>query len=149
MSEARQYVPTFKPPRMRLEFDPQSNPARPWKTLCYHEFDLGWFHVFVPKGFPCDLASIPWALQWLFPSSGTHQRAALFHDGAYRLQYCTRQLADMIFEAILEADGVSRWRRSLLYYGVRLFGGSSWSANATALKANRKAMETAWDASDE
>jgi hypothetical protein len=132
----------FDPPTMFLEFDPESDPKSPLVSACYHEFANGVFKVFVPKGFRSDLASVPNCLLWLVDPLGKHQRAALFHDVAYRLQYCTRYTADAIFRVILERDQVPAWRVFLLYYAVRMFGGRAWKQNRQHVDKTRRHMRS-------
>ncbi len=170
----------FVPAKMRLAFDPQSDPRSPWLVDGQHEFHNTVFAVRVPDGFRSDLASIPlgilvklialvglvslWLLlsastdSWsclaiaavmlwaigkvlqLGDSNGLHQRGALFHDAAYRVQFCSRSTADQIFRAIMEHDCVPWWRRELIYVAVRLFGWIAWKDNAQRVGANRREL---------
>ncbi len=122
-------VPLFDPPCMQLAFDPVGDERRPWITLRPHEFRNGVFTLIVAQGLRSDLASVPNGLLWLCDPIGKHQRAALFHDAAYRTHPCSRFTADAMFRAIMEHDGVSWWRAMLMYYAVRLFGSKAWKAN--------------------
>lgn len=131
----------FTPENMRLDFIPAGDERSPWVTVGEHRFQNTVFTVTVPDGFRSDLASVPAWLLWLFPPNGKHQRAALFHDAAYRLQYCDREVADAIFRAIMRRDRVTAWRRQAIYLAVRLFGGLAWERNATRVHKARVAME--------
>lgn len=91
-----------------------------------HSFFDGTVHLVVEDGFRSDLASVPLWLAWLCPPNENHQRAALFHDAAYQKRQCSRFTADSAFRTIMAHDNVPRWRRLLMYYAVRLFGGYAW-----------------------
>lgn len=129
--------PVFDPPRMRLEFDPQGDAKRPWVTACVHTFRSGPIEFQVPAGFRTDLASVPRCLLWLHDPLGLHQRAALFHDGAYELQPCSRLEADLIFAAALEVDQVPAWRRASLFWAVRLLGWWRWEKARETVQLTR------------
>jgi len=120
---------TFTPHCLLLEFDPEGDPRRPWRTARRHDYETASIRLSVPAGFRTDLASVPRFLLWLVDPLGKHQRAAVFHDSAYAFQYTTRFEADAIFRSILEADGVTWLRVWGLYYAVRIFGGEAWEAN--------------------
>lgn len=122
-------LPIFDPPTMQFEHDPLGDTRRPWVVLREQRFHNGVWSLTVPAGFRCDLASIPWFVRFAFNPNGAHQRAAVFHDAAYRLQTCSRFTADAAFRAILEHDNVSWWRTFILYYAVRLFGLPAWKEN--------------------
>lgn len=111
---------------MLLVFDPERDRGRPWRTARPHIMRTPVINVRVDRDFQTDLASVPRWLGWLFPPTGLHQRAALFHDGMYALQLVDRRTADAIFASVLRNDGVPRWRRAALYLAVRLFGWRAW-----------------------
>jgi hypothetical protein len=79
--------------------------------------------VSVPDGFVTDFASVPRALWPVFPPSGPWCKAAVIHDYLYQSQTCSRFLADAIFREAMAQLGVPIWRRVVMYYAVRLFGG--------------------------
>ena len=84
----------------------------------------------VPAGFKSDGASVPrffWRL--VFPPGDAQAlEAAILHDWIYRAhpEGWTREEADQLFYKALVADGMSEWRATLAYLGVRLFGDRSW-----------------------
>ena len=86
----------------------------------------------VPAGFSSDGASVPrffWRI--VFPPGETKAlRAAFLHDWIYRThpEGWSREAADNLFRRVLIEDGVSRNSAVMAYWGVRLFGGSSWEA---------------------
>jgi hypothetical protein len=81
--------------------------------------------VFVPRGYIFDGASIPRVLWSLIgsPFEPSLMKAACVHDW-----YCdhsadcyqSRVIGDAVFFYLLTKAGVARWRRVLMYLGVRL-----------------------------
>lgn len=86
--------------------------------------------ISVPYGFECDGASVPrFFWRYVFPPGDTHaMRAAFCHDWIYRTHPdgWTKQEADQMFRDFLLEDGVAPRRARRAYWGVKLFGGSSW-----------------------
>lgn len=82
----------------------------------------------VPHGFVFDFASIP-RIFWSFIGSptGKYGPAALIHDYLYFTQTVKRHEADKIFYTIMRILGISRWRRSMMYFAVRLAGWKPWN----------------------
>lgn len=81
----------------------------------------------VPAGFKTDFASVP-RLPLLFALLGdvAHEAAAL-HDYLYTAPHpCSRDRADSLLREAAIGSGVHGWQAAMLYYGVRLFGGSHW-----------------------
>src|SRR5262249_25152104 len=97
----------------------------------------------IPKDFEFDLASIPRVFWWLIAPFELSLVAPLVHDFIYTtdgrmptgsaqkdgkdVTTLDRKAADDLFLAFMRAEGVSRWRRSLAYWAVRLFGGLFWT----------------------
>ncbi|ELY9760991.1 DUF1353 domain-containing protein [Salmonella enterica] len=74
----------------------------------------------VPAGFVTDLATIP-RIFWAFmPPDGKYAKAAIIHDYLYDNALRTKQEADRIFG--MKVLGVPRWKRTIMYWAVRLFG---------------------------
>ena len=82
--------------------------------------------IVVPKGFITDLASVPRALWNLFPPFGSYTFAAVLHDWLYRTGIVSRAVADATFLEAMESLGTGGFTRRVLYFAVRLFGGSSY-----------------------
>ena len=85
----------------------------------------------VPAGFKSDGASVP-RFFWrsVFPPGDTRAlRAAFAHDFIYRTHpfEWSKAEADEMFYDLLREDGVKWFAAQKAYWGVRLFGGSSWS----------------------
>ncbi len=81
--------------------------------------DIEAFGFLVPAGYPTDLASIPWCLRWLCPKFGPWDWATILHDCLCEYKLCSRFMADAIFREDMAKYGVPRWRRIMMYYGVR------------------------------
>lgn len=84
----------------------------------------------VPAGFESDGASVPRFL-WdsVTPAVDPRSiRAAIVHDYLYRNtpKGWTRKMADDLFYDLLREDGLGWWASQNAYWGVRLFGASSW-----------------------
>lgn len=95
--------------------------------------------VVVDKYFKTNLASIPKLVWWWFPPTGMYDKAAIVHDYLYRggfvsVEGCgskyvpSREEADAIFLAGLEALGVSLLRRRAMHIAVRVFGHQFYKA---------------------
>lgn len=95
------------------------------KSLLY-ESDIMGGPVCVPRGFETDFASVP-RTPILFSLFGdTAHEAAVVHDYLYRTGKAPRKIADQVFLEAMKVSGVWAWRRVPMYWGVRLFGGSSY-----------------------
>lgn len=86
--------------------------------------------LFVPEGFQSDGASVPRFLWGSITPAIDHRtiRGAVVHDYLYRNTPpgWTRQEADELFYHLIREDGLSWWASQKAYWGVRLFGASSW-----------------------
>jgi len=91
-------------------------------TFTYGVNGGGWTYT-VPKGFVTDFASIPRIFWMVFPPIGKYARAAVIHDYLYRLKGCSRFTADAVFREAMYQLCVPVWKRILIYYAVRIFGG--------------------------
>ena len=84
----------------------------------------------IPRGFESDSASVP-RFFWRVvcpPLDPAAVRAGVAHDYIYRNRPAgwTRKEADMLLLCFLIEDGMSPFRARWAYWGVRLFGRSSW-----------------------
>jgi hypothetical protein len=86
--------------------------------------------IVVPKGFVTDFASIPRAFWSLLPPIGRYGYPALFHDYVYWDQTLKRVEADAVFRDTMVELTVPAWKRSILFYAVRIFGFAAWRHNA-------------------
>jgi hypothetical protein len=79
----------------------------------------------VPVDFTTDFLSVPRILYLVFPPIGMYNKAAIVHDYLYSKQCqirVSRLDADKFFLQALEILKVSKPRRLIMYYAVRLFG---------------------------
>ncbi len=76
----------------------------------------------VPAGNVTDLASVPRLLWALFPPNGRYAKAAIIHDYLYANALRTKSAADRIFLDGMTVLGVPKWKRTVMYWAVRLFG---------------------------
>lgn len=88
-------------------------------------------HLFViPAGYETDFASVPRLPLAYLVAGNTAHKAALLHDYLYASGEHPRAWCDAVFRAAMQAEGLSWWRRGLMWLGVRLFGGSHYGASA-------------------
>ncbi|EGQ5165988.1 DUF1353 domain-containing protein [Salmonella enterica] len=76
----------------------------------------------VPAGFITDLASVPRVFWILLPPDGKYAKAAIIHDYLYDNALRTKKEADLIFLDGMTVLGVPKWKRTIMYWAVRLFG---------------------------
>ena len=103
-----------------------------------------YYEITVPKGFVCDLASIPRILWWLI-SSHELGTAPILHDYLYKkkgkILYThrvsphhsrtissgfTRKESDKLWSALMRQQRVGPYQRFVSYWAVRLFGWTYW-----------------------
>lgn len=92
--------------------------------------------VTVPMGFVTDFASIPRALWSLLPPAGSYAPAAVVHDFLYQHRtiehvngsnrLCERGDADSALRDGMDALGVGKVTRWVIYSGVRVGGWKIW-----------------------
>lgn len=85
--------------------------------------------IHVPVGFVTDFASTPFIFWAIFPKTGVYSKAAVLHDWLYQSKIRSRAMADLIFKEAMAVLGVPRWKRDLMYWGVRCFGWLGYSTN--------------------
>ena len=83
--------------------------------------------VQVPFGFVSDGASVPKVLWNIYPPFGEYLEAAVIHDWFCVLGHAGTspigsQEAAKLFLEIMEVMGVSKWKRTKMYWAVRLAG---------------------------
>jgi len=84
--------------------------------------------ITVPVGFVSDGASIP-RFAWPIigsPLTGKYRAAAIIHDYCYFMQMFSREISDMIFLNAMKVLKVSKWKRYIIYWAVRMFGKWAW-----------------------
>ncbi len=78
----------------------------------------------VKQGFVTNFASVPRFFWRIFPPWDTYGPASIIHDYIYgdASVPVSRKRADTIMYLIMKQDGVPYWKRTLIYYTLRLFG---------------------------
>lgn len=88
--------------------------------------------ITVPKGFVCDLASIPRVMRLVFTVNGNHREAAIIHDWLYYkkghvvFSHFTREQCDDVFYEAMISSGVNKITAWSMWAGVRLGGWVAW-----------------------
>jgi hypothetical protein len=88
--------------------------------------------VTVPMGFVTDLASIPRLPVIYLLLNGIADEAGVVHDYAYSTGLVPRIKADQVLREACICSGVSLWKASLIYAGVRIGGGSHYGSSYTS-----------------
>ena len=103
-----------------------------WKTEADFEVNIDGFrikYILIEPDFVFDFASTPRFLWSIFPpATGKYTIPATVHDYLYKTKRLARKEADDIFLYLMEQEGVTLWKRYVLYLGVRLFGGKYYDA---------------------
>lgn len=133
----------FEPALLRVDHDPQTDPARPWVAAVWHFMDYSGIKVAIHPGFRCDFDSVPGWLRWLIKPAGPQLRAAMWHDALYRLQPFGRSVADAIFWDVLKQDKVPALIARGMYYAVRMFGSRAWEQSRANLQTSRATLYAA------
>jgi hypothetical protein len=92
------------------------------------------------KGFVTDFASIPrifWSLVGS-PATGKYQKSSIIHDILYVTESLSRKECDNLFLEMLEAQGVSWWKRNIMYSAVRIGGCFVWKKHTKESIENNK-----------
>jgi hypothetical protein len=102
--------------------------ADTWKLLSSLVYWREAGTITVPMGFVTDFASTPRPVWMFMPKSGEYDAAAVVHDylyvkgGVLPQKTYSKAEADAIFLEALEVCGVGRFKRWLMYQGVRIGG---------------------------
>lgn len=75
----------------------------------------------VPIGFLTDFASVPRFFWRIFPPWDTHRLSAVVHDYLCVSSEVPRKEADLIFLDLMQRQGVSWWKRTVMYRAVRTY----------------------------
>lgn len=131
-----------------------------WRVLDPFKYYVGekiqdvWVHV--PAGYLTDGATVPRPFWSIIPPWGNYGQAAVIHDILCETQQLysngllisiTRKRADQIFMEAMEAAGVGRWKRYLMYSAVRMWSvGRSWLnvKNDVSKLVRKQALQDAW-----
>lgn len=85
-------------------------------------------YITVPKGFRTDFASIPKIFHSFISDRDKYNKAAVVHDWLYHSKQFDRKTADRIFLEGMEVLGISKLKRYLFFWAVRIFGGFRWNS---------------------
>lgn len=97
--------------------------------------DIGKYpEITVPKGFVTDFASIPRIFWSVLRPDGDYTYPAIIHDYLYWKQSTTREVADNILRAGMQAFSLDKVTVAAIYNAVRAGGESSWTSNASEKK---------------
>ena len=81
----------------------------------------------VPAGHKTDFCSVP-RLPFLYSWAGdTGEPAGTLHDWLYFSGIVPKEKADLMFYCALRDCGVPPFKASMMYQGVKLFGGVAWN----------------------
>lgn len=107
-----------------------------FKTLTtFRQFsDSGLPNTIVPDFFETDLISIPRWLWWLIPPHGRAAKASVPHDYHYINQDITRKEADLLYREGCAHLKVKPWRKSVMYFFLRVTGWYYWDKRTKELK---------------
>lgn len=90
--------------------------------------ELGERIIEAPQGFETDFASVPRIFWRVLPPWGRYSPAAVIHDYLYHTHKVSRADADRAFLTLMQRLGVPAWKRTVMYWAVRLFGGPAYSS---------------------
>lgn len=80
----------------------------------------------VPVGFVTDFATIP-RIPIVFDVFGDSAHgAATLHDWLYTAKPVPRPIADRVLLEAMECTGITKYKRTVIYVAVRLFGRFFW-----------------------
>ncbi|EDQ5930015.1 DUF1353 domain-containing protein [Salmonella enterica subsp. enterica] len=88
--------------------------------------------IAVPAGFVTDLATIPRIFWSVMSPDGKYAKAAIIHDYLYDNALRTKYEADLIFLDGMTVLGVPKWKRTIMYWAVRLFGRGNYTNKSQA-----------------
>lgn len=114
--------------RLAVALESDAGRWRLLETLIFAS-DVAGQVIAVPAGFETDFASVPRLPLAYMATANTAHRAAVVHDYLYTTAQVDRVTADKVFREAAEVSGVPGWRRALLYWGVRIGGGSHYGAS--------------------
>ena len=92
--------------------------------------------ITVKAGFNTDGASIPKAFWSILssPFDGAVTYGAVIHDGLYTKMQLPRKECDKLLREMAIEKGYNKIKAFLVYYAVRLFGGSHWNKDTSEQK---------------
>jgi hypothetical protein len=104
-----------------------------WKLQDDFSYYNDYIQVTVKSNFTTDGASIPkvfWSVVGN-PLENDLLKPSIIHDGLYTLMQLPRDKCDKLLKEMLLFNGTSKVKANLVYYAVRIFGGSHWKKDTT------------------
>jgi hypothetical protein len=104
-----------------------------WKLQDDFSYYNDYIQVTVKSNFTTDGASIPkvfWSVVGN-PLENDLLKPAIIHDGLYTIMQLPRDKCDKLLKEMLLFNGTSKVKANLVYYAVRIFGGSHWKKDTT------------------
>lgn len=98
------------------------------KSALVYSSDVASTTIIVPAGFKTDFASVPRVPIAFVLAGDTAHDAAVVHDYLYSAGALPREVADAVLLEAMAVSGVPSWRRYAMYWAVRAFGGSHYTA---------------------
>lgn len=86
----------------------------------------------VPKGFECDLNSLP-RLAWIVSPKTDYPRSGLVHDWLYRGRKVPRSVADAVYREALQVEGLGRVRAFTRWAALRAFGWYAYNSDTDSM----------------
>ena len=101
-----------------------------------YTYENGKYIITVKAGFNTDGASIPKAFWSILssPFDGAVTYGAVIHDGLYTKMQLPRKECDNLLREMALEKGYNKIKAFLVYYAVRLFGGSHWKQDTSEQK---------------
>jgi hypothetical protein len=124
---------------------PSVKPFGDW-DFYYIDGDLRWAppqgstlpNVRVPKGFVCDLASVPRLFWGINPPTGRYAYAAIIHDYLFWMQTTSIEVANQVLYQAMRDAGTDEATVKRFQVGVSIGGKTAWNNNAEAKKNGEK-----------
>jgi len=85
------------------------------------------YNINVPAGFITDFTSVPYSIWPLIKKLGPWNLPSILHDYLYNVGVFDHLTTDRIFYAALTFRKVSKWRKNIIYDGLRLFSHNRWN----------------------
>jgi hypothetical protein len=104
-----------------------------WKLQNDFSYENDNVKITVKSGFTTDGASIPKAFWSIVgnPLENDLLKPAIIHDGLYTIMKLSRLESDKLLKDMLLFNGTNKVKVFLVYYAVRLFGGSHWEKDTS------------------
>lgn len=89
-----------------------------------YQSDVAAQNIVAPAGMVTDFESCPRLPVVFFLVGEVTREAAVVHDHLYKSKLLPRSVADKVLLEACAVSGIPAWRRTLIYWGVRIGGAS-------------------------